>query len=407
MGWQARLITSGVSLHSKTSTSKEPNMRQGIKRMTIVSVAAVVALLSACTAAPADSNTVTIGLSAGFSGPTAYLGQDAQRGIELAIDDLNADGSGLTWKLKTADDECSPEGGANAFGQLADIDNVDVILGSPCSGSALGGKPVLGRSSVPGLSFGASNSAITADAGVGGAKYQWRMNIDDAVMGEAFAKLIAEEGHQKLSILAVNNDFGRGAAELYSKFLPEVGVDVVSTEVYEYEAADMRPQLTKIASQNVDALLFFGEAPTCALALRNMSELGFDKPLFARSACTTVEALGALSDPTLADGVVEVNYWSGTDDQTMIARFEEKFGEYPAYNSAMAYYATMVVAQAVEAGGTGREGIQSGLSKVDWASPIGPIKFDDHNQAHHDMFVVTVENGEIRLLDQVATQGSK
>lgn len=375
---------------------------------TVVVLGALAGLVAGCgsssTASPSSGQqTVKIGLSGSFSGATAYLGQDSKRGIELAIEELNKKGSKIKYELVTADDECSPQGGATAYGKLIDVDKVDVIIGSPCSGSTLGGMPILQRSKIPGMTYGASNSEITAKAGVGGNKYMWRMNIDDGIMGDAFSKLIGDNGVKKIAILAVNNDFGRGAAEVYKTKLPTHGVQVAGVETYEYQSSDMRPQLTKIAGENVDAIIFFGEAPNCALALRNKKEIGLNIPIYARSACTTEEALKAMKDPALGNGVVEVSYWAGTDGQPIIPAFQKKYNEYPPYNAAMAYYGMEVLAQAVDAGGVTSAGIQLGLAKVDWKSPIGPIKFDDHNQAHHDMFVLTIKDGKIELLSRVPT----
>lgn len=373
-------------------------------------VAATAALLAGCATGPAGTDvgdkTVKVGLSGALSGATAYLGQDSKRGVELAIEQLKAQGSEFSYTLVTADDECSPQGGATAFGKLIDVDKVDVILGSPCSGATLGGMPVLPRSQVPAMTFGASNSKITEQAGVVGNQYMWRMNIDDAVMGDAFAKLIAERGAKKASILAVNNDFGRGAAQVYQANLPKRGVQVLGVDTYEYQSSDVRPQLTKIAGAGADTLVLFGEAPNCALTLRNKKELGLNVAVYARSACTTEEALKAMQDPNLGNGLVEGSYWAGTPEQDMIKAFQDKYGEYPPYNAAMAYYGMMTLAKAVEAGGASREGIQKGLKAVDWGSPIGRIKFDDHNQAHHDMFVLTIEGGKIKVLNRVPTSPS-
>jgi branched-chain amino acid transport system substrate-binding protein len=381
---------------------------------TLVAITALAGVVGACgapsntgssdkTTGSSEKKVVKVGLSAALSGATAYLGQDSKRGIELAIDTLNQDGSGISYELATADDECSPQGGASAYGKLIDVDRVDVVLGSPCSGATLGGMPILQRGQVPGMTFGASNATIADKSGVGGNKFSWRMNIDDAIMGEAFSKLIAQRSIKSASILTVNNDFGRGAAEVYKKLLPQNGVTVGSVETYEYQASDLRPQLTKIAGQKVDALILFGEAPNCALTLRNKKEIGLDIPVFSRSACTTEEALKAMKDPTLGNGVTEVSYWSGTEKQPMIAAFQKKYGDYPPYNAAMAYYGMQVIAQAVKAGGASREKINAGLAKVNWQSPIGPIKFDDHHQGHHDMFVLTIEGGKIVVKDQVPT----
>lgn len=355
------------------------------------------------------STDLKVGLTSAFSGDIAYYGQDAKKGAELAIDQLKSEMPKLNITLVTADDECSPEGGASAYRKLATVDTVDVILGSACSGATLGGMPVLQQSQVPGVTFGATNATISQQSGVGGNKYSWRMNIDDSIMGQTWAKFIADRGVKTVAILAANNDFGRGAADLYKKLLPAAGVQLVDTEYYELSASDVRAQLTKLAAKHPQGLITFAEPPDCALMLKEMSELGLHIQMYSRGGCATDEALQALGDrKSLADGVLEASYWAGTPSQKeFLDGFQQKFGAYPHYNSALAYYGMETIAQAAKAGGAGKEGIEAGLAKVNWNSGIGPITFDDHNQAHPNMFILTVRNGKVKTLKLIDTSTGK
>jgi len=351
------------------------------------------------------SGTVKVGLSGALSGSVAFLGQDSQHGAQLAISELEKQNPKIKYSLATADDQCSPAGGASAYRKLIDVDNVDVVLGSPCSGSTLGGMPVLKSSQVPGITFGATNPTISQQSGVGGNTYSWRMNIDDSIMGEAWSKFIADHGVKKVALLVANNDFGRGAAEIYQKTLPANGVKVASTEYYTYGGNDFRPALTKIANEKPGAIVALPEPPECALILKQMKELGLKLPIYSRGGCATDEALKALgSQRSLANGVLEGSYWVGTPQQSQfIKAFQQRFHQYPPYNAALAYYGMMTIAKAVAAGGVSRSGIESGLAKVNYASPIGPIKFDAHHQAHPDMFILTVRNGKIVVLKTIKT----
>jgi branched-chain amino acid transport system substrate-binding protein len=353
----------------------------------------------------ASAGSVKVGLSGALSGSVAFLGQDSQHGAELAISELEKQNPKIKYSLTTADDQCSPAGGASAYRKLTDVNNVDVILGSPCSGSTLGGMPVLKSSRVPGVTFGATNPTISQQSGVGGNTYSWRMNIDDSIMGEAWSKFIADHGVKKVALLVANNDFGRGAAEIYKKSLPANGVTIVSTDYYTYGGNDFRPELTKIANQKPDAIVALPEPPECALILKQMKEIGLSLPVYSRGGCATDEALKALgSQRSLANGVFEGSYWVGTPQQAQFTKaFQQRYQQYPPYNAALAYYGMMTLAKAVAAGGPSREGIESGLAKVNYSSPIGPIKFDAHHQAHPNMFILTVRNGKIAVLKTIKT----
>lgn len=226
--------------------------------------------------------------------------------------------------------------------------------------------PLLQRGQVAGVTFGATNPQISQQSGVGGNPYSWRMNIDDSIIGATFAKFIADEGVKTIAFLGQNNDFGRGAFSVYNVDLPKDGVNFVDTEYFTVGATDLRPQLTKIASKHPDALLFFAEAADCANLVNQSHELGLKLKIFSRAACTNDEAINAMTNPQWGNGIVEASYWVQTPDQPVINAFQAKFGTFPPYNAALAYYCMMTVDQAVQAGGASRSGIETGLAKVNY-----------------------------------------
>ncbi|MFC7550256.1 ABC transporter substrate-binding protein [Plantactinospora sp. GCM10030261] len=356
-------------------------------------------------AADDGDKTVKVGLSAAFSGKSAYYGQDAKKGVELAIENLSKTMPEVSFELVTADDECSPQGGASAFRKLADVDGVDAILGSPCSSGTLGGMPTLARSKTPALTFASTNAKISEQSGVGGNPYMWRMNIDDSIMGRYWTKYIADAGKKRAAIVAANNDFGRGAADLYTKLLPEAGVELVATEYYDLGGSDFRAQLTKVRAAQADAFITFAEAQDCAQMLRQMKEMGMTVAMYGRGGCATAEGIRLTGDPALAEGVQEASYWTATESQReLLDAYQAKHGEpVPPYNAALAYYGMITLAEAVKQGGPDKAGILDGLKKVDLDTGIGPITFDQNNQAHPNMFILKIENGKINVLDTIDT----
>jgi branched-chain amino acid transport system substrate-binding protein len=231
----------------------------------------------------------------------------------------------------------------------------------------------------------------------------WRMNLSDSVIAETFAKFIADEGVKSAHVLAVNNDFGRGAAAVYQKALPEHGVKFNGADFFAQGTNDLRNIIGKITAQSPDAILLFGEPPDCALLARQRAELKLNVRLYARGGCYTDEALKLMGDPSLGNGLTEAAYWARTDDQPMVEEYKKLHGDYPPYNAALAYYAMMTVDQALRAGGASTDGITQGLAKVDWKSAIGRIKFDDHHQAYPNLFLVRIENGVTKVLRTVET----
>ena len=373
-----------------------------MKTVKILSFASM-ALIASTALAAAEQSTVKVGLASAFSGNVGFYGPDARKGIELAIAELEKSNPDVKYELSISDDLCTPAGGATAFRQLVNSEEVDVVIGSGCSGATLGGMPALATAQTPGITYGATNPKITEQAGVGGNAYMWRMNLNDQQIGKAFAEFIAKDGSKTAAMIGENNDFGRGAAAVYEKALPEAGVKFLGSDFFTPGTNDLRSLLGKIVADKPDALVLIGEPPDCALLARQKKELGLEAKIFSRAGCNLDETLKLMGDPNLGNGITEASYWTRTDDQPMVEEFKAKYGDYPPYNAALAYYAMMTVDQAVRLGGPSRQGINDGLAKVDWKSAIGEIKFDDHHQAAPNLFLVRVENGQSKILAKIET----
>src|SRR6266403_5971088 len=69
-------------------------------------------------------------------------------------------------------------------------------------------------------------------SGKGGNEWTFRVALDDEIMAHTFARYIARTGVKSSSILAMNNDFGRGAAIAYEAAFKKVNVKLLSTEFF-------------------------------------------------------------------------------------------------------------------------------------------------------------------------------
>jgi len=367
--------------------------------------------LAACqstSASPGNGSTnIRIGLSASFSGATAFYGQEAKAGAQLAVDELNAKGGKYKYQLVTTDDQCLPDGGASAFGNLLNVQQVDVILGSPCSAATLGGMPLLPAAKAPALTVSSTDPSITQQAGIGGNKYMWRMNINDDVMATVFSKYIAAQDIKKIAIIAVNSDFGLGAVAAYKKTFAADGVTITTTQYYTQGGGDFRTQLTNIGASGAQAMLIIGAYQDAAVMMRQFKELGMGIRVYARGDVVSTGFQQAAGNPDLGNGIQEADNWDSSYQAYpgFAKAFRQKFHSDPQSYAVQAWLGMQVIAQAVAADGGGRAGIERGLAKVNWSSPIGPVKFDAHHQAHHDMFIMTFDHGVIKMVERIHTAG--
>jgi branched-chain amino acid transport system substrate-binding protein len=349
---------------------------------------------------------VKIGNVGSVSGATAFYGQEAIKGAQIAIDELNAKGGPTSYEMVTADDACSTTGGAAAYGKLIDLDKVDVILGSPCSAAALGGVPLLKAAQIPNLIVSSTSPVLTQEAGAGGNPYIWRMCLGDDVMAKYFSSFIAKQGVTKIATIVVNNAYGQGAVVAYVADFPTDGVQVVDQEVYTQGGGDFRAQLTHIHGSGAQAMLIIGAHQDAAVMMKQFQELGMSIKVYARGDIVSSSFQDAAGNPHLGDGIIEADNWDSTYQaySAFETAYHAKYGGTAQSYAVQAYLGTLLLDQAVTLGGGGSAAqIQDGLGKVNWQSPIGPMVFDDHHQAHHDMFLLEFVNGQIQVLQRIPT----
>lgn len=190
---------------------------------------------------------IKIGVSSVLSGPVSLIGQQTREGAQLKVNEINAAGGllGREVKLSFADNACDPAQGMTAAANLTTSENVAAIIGTSCSSVTLATMPIIQRSSVVQLEYLATNPRIAQGSGVGGNKWQFRLNIDDGIMVTELSTYISSEV-KSVAVVAQNDDYGRGAAKAFSDNLSGKGVSIVSTDYTAIGTVDYRPLITKI-----------------------------------------------------------------------------------------------------------------------------------------------------------------
>jgi branched-chain amino acid transport system substrate-binding protein len=357
----------------------------------------------------ASTQPIRIGMSMPLTGPTAYLGESAQKAVQMGMDDWNAKGgiNGRKFELVTGDNAGQPQQGVTVSRKLIDVDKVSVVLGQLNSSVTLAAMPVFLEKQIPSIAYVDTNRKIYDGMGVGGNPWVFRINADDSMMADSFADQLAQAA-KSYAIVAQGDDFGRGAAALYEPRLKAAGVTITSTSYYDIGTADFRPILSKIQAENPEALLMIMLASDGAVFMRGYGELGLKQKIYSRGALVSNEFMDRIKDnPKLAEGIIEATVWTSGEDPDMEGAYQKKYGDPPVIHGVMAYYAFQTVAQALKAnnGDDSPVGIQTALKKVDFDQPgLGHISFDDHDQAYPNMSLATWKDGKIVLLKAIPTK---
>ena len=356
---------------------------------------------------------IRIGFASAMSGPAAITGEGVRWGGTLAVEEINARGGIMGRKIEAyfADNKATPGEAVSAVRKLADVDKVDVIIGQTHSGACLGAMPVVKEIGVPMVIEACSHPQIRALSGKGGNEWTFRVALDDEIMAYTFARYMAKQNVKSSSILAMNNDFGRGAANAYEAAFKKAGIKLVSTEFFDPGQADYRPVLTRLKRAGAETILGIILAGDGAPFMRQFRELGLTQRVYSRGSLASAEFLHQVKDnPKVGDGVVEAGYWVTGLDPDWDKKWQERHNIPPRIHGSLAAIALKwAVVPAIEialkkTGKADRATIRAALKEVDVKdSPLGPIKFDDNHQAWINMILLEMQDGKLRILEKLPT----
>lgn len=355
------------------------------------------------TAGGAEETTTTVGAPTGdpivlggifaLTGPSSFVASQSAGGIQLAVAEINAAGGvlGRPLEANVQDDQCQPAEGVSAARRLIEVEDIRLIIGAQCSSSTLAIMPVLQELEALMINTASTNPAITEQGGVGGNPWIFRNNPPDSAFAPAMAKIMADQGVEKLAVVAVNDDLGRGAAEEFRKALQVHGSDITFEHFFSREGQlDFSSALTEIRESDADAILFVGTIDPGLPFLRQYRELGLTQPLYSRGLSLTKQLFDEAGD--VANGLhstepyyVEID---SPENQRFIEAFRAMHDMDPVYQAYTAYEAVYLYAAAIEAAGsTEPEAVQAALESVTREAITGTMTFDDHHQAHIPVYV--------------------
>jgi branched-chain amino acid transport system substrate-binding protein len=149
-------------------------------------------------------------------------------------------------------------------------DKVPVLMGAWSSTFTLAVMPKLLEYGVPMVVETASSSKITT----AGNPWVFRTSPTSAMEAKAFAKLIDSYSPaiKKVDFLAVNNDWGLGAAVEFKKMLEAKGIAIGRTETMTPDMTDLSAQLAALKGSGSDTVIVTSGIEQLTLAIRQAGE---------------------------------------------------------------------------------------------------------------------------------------
>jgi branched-chain amino acid transport system substrate-binding protein len=295
---------------------------------------------------PALSGTITIGAVLPLTGANATVGADQQRGIELAVAQINAGSGVLGQKLAVAveDSQGQSTSTIDAARKLVAVSTVPVVIGEYASGNTIPMQQFLEQSSVVGINVGSSSIELRS---TGDMQFS-TIGLDDKA-GEFSANALYDKGFRKVAILAPNNAYGTGIARSVTDAFTGKGGQVVASELYTEGQPNYRQELARLAGAAPDAYVVTTYGRDGATINAEMYELAMtDKPVFDIYMSQDVPD----SDAKAVEGRIGMDVTASIGSGEYATYYRQTYGEgFITSFSGFAYDAVQLAALAIEKAG--------------------------------------------------------
>lgn len=380
-------------------------------------LAGIVVAFSTATLAIAD-NTIKIGFMATLEGPYTVLGEDSQRGFEIALNEFNNEVAGRPIEVTIGATDASPESALRAARKLVEQDKVDVIVG-PLSGSE--GIALRDYSkTVPHVTFINGISGAQETTMVDPSETFFRFNMDGAQWTIGLGNYVYnEKGWEIVAAIAEDYSFGYTNFMGFALEFCRAGGDIVERQWVPLGTKDFSSIIAALP-EDVDALYLGLGGADAVNFLNQYLQAGGDANLIGGTIMvdgTVLSSEGRAKEVligTPASGP-QADTWEDEGWKNFVKTYQETWPpeqRFPApsllatgyYNSAKA---TLMALEAVNGDlSDGQAGLRKALSELVLDAPNGKISLDENRQAIGSNFVtevVQLSDGSLatKLVDKI------
>ena len=342
------------------------------------SLLAVAVTLAAVPAAFAQGGApIPVGAIEILSGPNAAYGTAIRAGLELALEEVNAQGVGGRKIALTVEDSAGNKDQAiNAARKLIGRDKVVAVIGPTLSNEMFAVGPVVNERKIP--IVGTSTTAVGITE-IG--PYVFRTSLPESDVIPVTLARAKARGVKTIALMYANDDaFSKSGFDTMKAAAEKAGLNILAIESFGSKDTDFSAQLTKIRALKPDAVGISALVEPVSGVLLQARQLGFGpETLFVGGNGSNSPKLGEIAGGA-ADGLIVGSPWFvGKDDppnQAFVTKFRTKYGRDPDQFAAQAYDCMHILADAIARAGSPEPAkIRDALLATKHDGVMGPFTF--------------------------------
>lgn len=356
-------------------------------------------------AAPAGGTTVKIGFMGDLTGENSGIVIPPRNGAKMAFDQYNATSPAVKIEMVEYDSQADPTKAVALAQQAINTDKVVGLVGPAFSGESAQVGPVLEQAKIPSVSASATNAKLSTN----GWKYWHRVLPNDAVQGPGIADFIAGGAAAKtVFVIDDKSEYGKPLADAVKAQLETKSV-TTETDSIDPAESDYSTAVNKVVASKPDAIFFGGYYKDAGKLLKQLRDKGVTAKFFSGDGSLDKGLIEGAGAPNAEGALVGCPCLVASTDVTdeKIKKFADDykaaFNADPAIYSAEGYDAASVFVEAVKAGKTTAEDINTFIATIDLKGISKDVKFEATGEVTaKDIYIYQVKDGKLALLGKAA-----
>jgi len=380
------------------------------RRQALKTAGAAVAVAGIAKPAIAQKSPIQIGYLPALTGPSSSTGVGINRGVQLAVDEINKAGGvdGRPLELISRDTQSDPTKAVNGAAELTRGHKVSVVFGPVNSGEALAVVPLLARANVPQL------HPCWVDSLADPKKYPmcFRNGPTNQQIGGAANRYVVEVlKKKKVALISDTTGYGTASVVAYAPMLKQIGADIVYQAHVDAANPDVRPEVLRMQAAGAEAIMPWSvNAGFLSRLINTRGQLAWDVPICGQTTLGSGQTKALLEKPEYWGKVYPNNFRPvcyGPDGKLpeRTVGFVERIRAAKIDMSdtllwwiAVGYDTPYLIADAIKKSGPEPEKIVAHWNKLkDYPGVYGEYSFtpDEHN-GYPDRQIVMVEANSLK-----------
>lgn len=351
---------------------------------------------------------IRIGVVTPLSGAYAGIGQTVRWGLELATEEVNAQGgiAGRKVELLFEDEEANPAVAVQKAERLIQVSKVDFLTGTVNSGSTLAVAQLAERNNKLASTTVSYADSITADKC---SPNMIRVNARAEQQSIALAAYLAKlKPKAKVFYIGPDYEMGKSSVAAFKLYAEKAGLQSVGQFFAPLDSKDYTQYFGALRAARPDAIYVATAGTDSVRLLTQMQEFGLLKNVVATGNAGVINSQNVGAIGAAGEGFLLGSSYSATldnpDNQRFVKAYRAAHNSDPDVFAADSYGLVYAYKAAVEkAKSTETDKVRAAFKDLSWQTPQGTktLRAGDH-QAVQDMLVVALKKGKFEVAEKLA-----